>query len=45
MPEYKEIIADAKERMGKTRDGFKRDMASLRAGRANPQILDRITVD
>ena len=45
MPEYKDIIKDAEERMGKTREGFKRDMQSLRAGRANPQILDRITVD
>ena len=45
MPTYKEIINDAKERMGKTREAFKRDMQSLRAGRANPQILDRVTVD
>ena len=45
MPEYKDIIKDAQERMGKTREGFKRDMMSLRAGRANPQILDRIVVD
>ena len=45
MPEYKDIIKDAQDRMGKTREGFKRDMQSLRAGRANPQILDRITVD
>jgi len=45
MPEYKDIINDAKDRMGKTRESFKRDMQSLRAGRANPQILDRITVD
>ena len=45
MPEYKDIIKDAQDRMGKTREGFKRDMQSLRAGRANPQILDRIVVD
>ncbi len=45
MPDYKEIISEAKERMGKTRESYKREMLSLRAGRANPQILDRITVD
>ncbi len=45
MPDYKEIISEAKERMGKTRESYKREMQSLRAGRANPQILDRITVD
>ena len=45
MPTYKEIINDAKERMNKTRDALKREMQSLRAGRANPQILDRIMVD
>ena len=45
MPTYKEIITDAKDRMSKTREAFKREMQSMRAGRANPQILDRITVD
>ncbi len=40
-----EILNDAKERMGKTRDAFQRDMVGLRAGRANPKLLDRITVD
>src|SRR5665811_1729663 len=42
---YKAVIANAKERMEKTKDVFKRDMQSLRAGRANPQLLDRIMVD
>ncbi|MBQ7455412.1 MAG: ribosome recycling factor [Clostridia bacterium] len=45
MPEYKDIINDAQDRMGKTREGFRREMQSLRAGRANPQILDRLMVD
>ncbi len=45
MPDYKEIISEAKDRMGKTREAYKREMLSLRAGRANPQILDRITVE
>lgn len=42
---YKAVIANAKDRMEKTKDVFKRDMQSLRAGRANPQLLDRIMVD
>jgi len=45
MAVYKNMIDEAKERMGKSRDNYKREMMSLRAGRANPQILDRITVD
>ena len=40
-----EVMAQAKEKMTKTQEFYKRDMMSLRAGRANPQILDRITVD
>ena len=42
---YKKVIESAKEKMNKTVDFYKRDMMSLRAGRANPQILDRIMVD
>ena len=42
---YRPIIETAKEKMGKTREFYQRDMLSLRAGRANPQILDKITVD
>lgn len=42
---YRPVIAAAKEKMGKTKEFYQRDMLSLRAGRANPQILDRITVD
>ncbi len=42
---YRAVIEDAKERMEKTREVFRRDMQSLRAGRANPQLLDRIMVD
>ncbi len=41
----KEIIENAKTKMGKTIQVYKNDMASLRAGRANPQLLDRISVD
>ncbi|MBO2517202.1 MAG: ribosome recycling factor [Clostridiales bacterium] len=42
---YRAVISATKDKMNKTVEFFKKDMQSLRAGRANPQILDRITVD
>jgi ribosome recycling factor len=42
---YRQVIENAKVKMEKTKDFYQKDMLSLRAGRANPQILDRITVD
>lgn len=42
---YKEIVAQAKEKMEKTKDVLKREMQAIRAGRANPQLLDRVLVD
>ena len=42
---YKAVIDGAKEKMKKTAAVYQREMLSLRAGRANPQLLDRITVD
>lgn len=42
---YKPVIATAKEKMEKTKDVLRRELASLRAGRANPKLLDRIMVD
>ena len=41
----KEIMDTAKDKMGKSVGVYERDMQALRAGRANPQVLDRITVD
>ena len=41
----KEILDTAKDKMGKSCAVYQRDMVTLRAGRANPQVLDRITVD
>ncbi len=41
----KELLDNAKDKMGKTCAVYQRDMVALRAGRANPQLLDRITVD
>ena len=42
---YKPVIATAKEKMNKTLTVIQKDLTTLRAGRANPQILDKITVD
>ena len=42
---YKDVIDNAASRMEKTIGGLSRDLSTLRAGRANPQILDKITVD
>ncbi|MBQ9833108.1 MAG: ribosome recycling factor [Clostridia bacterium] len=40
-----DVIANAKDRMQKTLSVLERDLATLRAGRANAQVLDRITVE
>lgn len=40
-----ELIDETKEKMTKTLNVLKADLSSLRAGRANAQVLDRITVD
>lgn len=42
---YKEVIATAKDKMSKTCKLLAKDLSTLRAGRANPQILDKIVVD
>ena len=42
---YHDVITDCKAKMEKTLSFYQKDMLALRAGRANPQILDRITVD
>ena len=41
----KEILDTAKDKMGKSCAVYERDMQALRTGRANPKLLDRITVD
>ena len=40
-----QILENAKDKMNKTAAALKKDFSTLRAGRANPQLLDRITVD
>lgn len=41
----REIVQEADEKMNKTVDVLKKDLASLRAGRATPALLDKIQVD
>ncbi|QKS71405.1 ribosome recycling factor [Paenalkalicoccus suaedae] len=38
-------IQEAKERMTKSIDAFTRELGSIRTGRANPSLLDRVTVE
>jgi ribosome recycling factor len=40
-----ELLADAADRMGKSVEATKHDFSSVRTGRANPTLLDRIQVD
>jgi ribosome recycling factor len=41
----RETIADAEERMSKAMDALRRDLNTIRTGRASPSLLDRITID
>ena len=40
-----DVLDTAKEKMRKSCEVYERDMMGLRAGRANPKLLDRIMVD
>ena len=40
-----EILLDVEERMEKTLDGLKNNLAGIRTGRANPGLVDSIKVD
>ncbi len=40
-----EVMDVAKDKMGKTVSVLKQELSSLRAGRANAQVLDRVMVD
>ena len=42
---YRQVIDTAVEKMGKTNSVYQDELRSIRAGRANPQLLDRVTVD
>ena len=41
----KEVIDNTKERMGKCINALESELGTIRAGRANPTVLDKITVD
>lgn len=41
----KTVLKTAEEKMKKSLDAVARDFASVRAGRANPSVLDRVSVD
>ncbi len=41
----KQVLEQAKEKMNKTIAAFTRELSSIRAGRANAALLDRITVE
>ena len=45
MAELKSMLNELEERMDKTVDFMKDEFATIRAGRANPHVLDRLTVD
>lgn len=41
----KEVLNKAEEKMNKTVNALKNEFASIRAGRANPSVLDKVLVD
>ncbi len=45
MAEVKEVFEKAERKMGKTIDHLEEEYASIRAGRANPAVLDKIMVN
>jgi ribosome recycling factor len=40
-----ELLVDGKERMAKSVDACRNELATVRTGRASPHLLDRVTVD
>jgi ribosome recycling factor len=40
-----ELLADAKERMNKSVESTRNELATVRTGRASPHLLDRLSVD
>ncbi|WP_192484636.1 MULTISPECIES: ribosome recycling factor [Cysteiniphilum] len=41
----KEILADAKDRMEKSLENLRHDLAKIRTGRAHPDLLAHVTID
>ncbi|RYL95314.1 ribosome recycling factor [Sporolactobacillus sp. THM7-4] len=40
-----DVLKEARERMDKTVQSFQRELVTIRAGRANPAILNKVTVE
>ena len=40
-----DVLADAEARMGKAMDALRRDLSTIRTGRASPSLVDRLTVE
>jgi len=40
-----DVLKDAKQRMDKSYESFESHIATVRTGRANPAVLDRVSVD
>jgi len=40
-----DVLKDTDERMSKSLDSLRRDLSSVRTGRANPSLLDRVMVE
>jgi ribosome recycling factor len=41
----KDVMDDAEVRMGKAIDALRRDLSTIRTGRASPSLVERLTVD
>ena len=40
-----DLLKDARERMGKSIEATRHELATVRTGRASPHLLDRVNVD
>ena len=40
-----DVLADAESRMSKAMEALRRDLATIRTGRASPSLVDRLTVE
>ena len=41
----KDLLKDARDRMGKSIEATRHELATVRTGRASPHLLDRVQVD
>ncbi len=40
-----DVLADAEDRMGKAMEALRRDLSTIRTGRASPSLVERLTVE